>query len=70
MVEKRVKCCDVFDSNKDIKTFEVVIREVPDHDGGVKFNKSIDLSKRGYGRMMKFLERGTRPPTKKETVDG
>lgn len=61
--------CDVFGTCKDVKKYEIVVRELDAETGQWEewyTSVPLDLSPRGLDRLKKFITRGTTPPSQKE----
>lgn len=61
MATESIKRCDVTGVARDVKTYEVIVREV-----GAEawvFMGTVDLGVRGLDRLRRMIDRGMKPPT-------
>lgn len=72
MVDELVKRCDVYGTIRDVRQYEITVRQLEPGEkpameprpGESKTTLRVaDLGDRGYRRLLKFVDRGLVPPT-------
>ncbi len=65
------KQCDVFGTLNNVRSFRIKVLEASeDSDGYVAMRSfDVDMSPRALARLVKFIDRGTTPPSKKKSDD-
>ncbi len=61
MANRMVKECDVFKTAGNVRTFEIVVKEVGSVGTAIRFEQVLDLSNKGVDRLHNFIRRGTTP---------
>ena len=64
MSTEQVTRCDVFRTLKDVKKFEMIVKNAADTSEAKTFQ--VDLSPRAYARLIRKIEQGTTPPAKRK----
>ena len=69
MADVTLRKCDVYGSTKDVKRYRVSVHEL-DGDGAlIEKNRTADLSPRAYARLLRFIDKGVTPATRKVKVE-
>lgn len=63
MAQQRV--CDIYGTAKDVAEYRILVTRVDPATESPLLDQHIDLSQRGAARLLHFLERALRPPSKK-----
>lgn len=70
MATKQIRVCDIFGTHE-AETVQVVIFKLKPDDPNYRWWQSdrLDMSDRAQKRLISFIERGLRPPSKKAKTD-